>query len=275
MMKRTLCAAVTAVIMAAGVPAETLTLRGLPALVLDKDPTVNTTQQSALLAYQTYQGTLAQALPQINFVNQYGLDYIPTYQDVVTSYTNPVSHTTSSIIATINNEMNHSLNSYLSLSQILPTAGTLSLRLSNTLTASSMDAPTFNVSLPAGTLPAFQTDAQFSQTPTISLNLDQPLLFNGKIFDMDLFPATVRKAQLGYEEADLSKTVQNNQSVYQAVQLYLQIVQLRKNIAQTQNLIAVAQGNLESLQKNLSLGTATEADILDAKISMSTQNGAF
>ncbi len=248
-----------------------LALRDLPSLVLAKDPVVSSAEQSALLAYHTYQGTLSQALPQLDLSTSYSLDYLPS--QVSQSFISlPIAPYYAIQSVTTNDQGTHNLGAKVSLSQLLPTAGTASLSLSNQTSIDSFGSQATTIGT---TTTGAGGGAQYSQKPAVTLGITQPLFMNGKFLDLDLFPATFRKVRLGYLKADLAKQTQSNQSVSQATQLFLSVVQLRKNIDQSRKAIAVSQGNLDNLQKNFSLGLVSEADLLDQKISVATQKQAL
>jgi outer membrane protein TolC len=264
-MKRSVSAAVILLAAIAAVfPQSSLTLADIPALVLSKDSTVNSSVQSSFLAYHAYMGALAQVWPQLDFSTNYGLQYTPE-QQIQSTMTSPpysVQDITSNDVA------GHSAGARISVSQVLPTAGSLSLVLENQMTASTYGSQTTETDTETTTS---YPDPQFTQKPKLSVQLTQPIFVNGKLIDFDLFSATMRKAEIGYQKADLSRQSKTNQTLIQAVQLYLQIVQLRKNMAWTEKTIAVAQGNLDVLQKNYELGAVAESDLLDSKIGLQTQ----
>ena len=252
-----------------------ITLWDVPSLVAAKDLSIDISAQSSRMAYNQYRSTLAQGLPQINFTPGYKLQYTPQQESTVYSF-NPSAVLPQSPL-TVSDQTNfdqgvHNISAGLSVSQLLPTAGSLSLSLNQVTSAYTYSSQqTVSGADTTTTYP----DTQFSEQPSISLRLDQPLFVNGKLIDFGLFPATFRQAQLGYLQADSQKRAQVNQTVSQAIQLYLQIVQLRKNIAQTEEAIAVAQGNLETLRKNYALGSVAEADLLDSRIGVANQQGAL
>jgi hypothetical protein len=111
---------------------ESLSLSLLPALVLDHDPSTAISAQSALFAYHVYKGSVAQALPQIDFTTSYTLGYIPLLHNLVQIATFPYFAD-----ETTNDQGNHLLNTKLSISQILPTAGSLFLSLEDAMTVDS------------------------------------------------------------------------------------------------------------------------------------------
>ena len=106
----------------------------------------------------------------------------------------------------------------------------------------------------------------FSQTPKASLSLAQPVLLNGKLVDFDLFPATKRKAELGWEKEKAAQRVATGRSLSQAVQLYFTVVQQRQAMAQLGRSAELSQRRLVNLGENVRLGIATETDLLDARI---------
>ncbi len=248
---------------AATLEADRLTLDALPALVLGHDPQAAISEQTLKVALHTYQGNLSQTLPQIDLSTSYSLGFAPTIEEQTITFAPPFS--VQILDQNLNNEGSHNLNAKLSVSQILPTAGSLFLSLEDTMTADTIGSESINggsTSNPAN---------QYAQKPKLSIGLTQPIFLNGKVLDLDLFPATVRKAELGYKEQDLATRAQRNLSVAQAVQTYLLVVQLRANVAQTTKSIAVTQGNVAAAEKNFSLGLLAEADLLDARIGLSRQ----
>jgi hypothetical protein len=186
---------------------QSLTLAGLPALVLAKDSTVVTSVQSSLLAFHVYMGSMAQVWPQVDFSSSYGLQYTPRQQteSIVLSSTPPFTEDVQDI--TSNDVAGHSAGGRLSVSQVLPTAGSLSLMVEDQMTAYTYGSRTTETS--TGTTTA-NPEAQYMQKPKLTLQLTQPLFFNGKIIDFDLFPATLRKAQIGYQKADLARQSATN-----------------------------------------------------------------
>jgi outer membrane protein TolC len=271
-MKRFLLPLLIAAMAGAGraVPAtaDGLALVDLPGLVLAHDTTAAISAQSTLFALHTYQGTVAQALPQIDLSSNYSLAYTPKVesQSVKTLTAYPFIQSQDTVVT---DQSTNLLGARLSVSQLLPTAGSLSVGLEDTMTISAVGGETVNGA--AATTP----DTLFTQKPKLSLSLTQPLFLNGKLLDLDLFPATQRKAQLGYLEQDAANRGQRNQTLGQAIQLFFSIVQLRKAGAQTQKTIDVAQGNIDVLQKNYALGAVAEADLLDAKLGLSRQKQAY
>jgi outer membrane protein TolC len=237
-----------------------LTLDMIPSLVLRHDTGAAISAQTTLFSLHSYQGAVAKAFPQLDLSASYSLGYTASLDTQVSNPAPPpllqnLTYTDYGV---------HSLDTKLTLSQLLPTAGSLLLTLENVTGVTTIGSQDLG-----GTTSS--PDPAYTQAPRISLGITQPLFVNGKIIDFDLFPATLRKAQLGYLEQGAADTAQRNGTIGQAVQLYLSIVQLRKNVAQTTAAVEVTRGNLDSLQKNYELGLVAEADLLDAKIGLSRQ----
>src|SRR5690348_8815517 len=98
-----------------------ISLDEIPALVLKNDTTAAVSAQMTLFALHSYQGTVARALPQVDLSASYSLGYTPSAETqslVLTPIPGEVTTTTSDY-------GNHSLNTKLTLSQLLPTAGSL------------------------------------------------------------------------------------------------------------------------------------------------------
>jgi outer membrane protein TolC len=245
-----------------------LQLAELPGLVLGHDTGAAISAQSTLLALHTYQGTVAEALPQIDFSTSYTLGYTPWIQSQSYYFTSSLPFINVYDLTTTD-QANHQLSAKLSVSQLLPTAGSLYMSLEDLMTVDTEGGKTIN----GGS--STTADPVYSQRPRVSLSLSQPFFLNGKLLDLDLFPATLRKAQLGYLEQDAADAAQRNQTLGQAAQLYLSIVQLRKSVAQTRKTVEVTQGNLATMEKNFALGSVAEADLIDARIGLSQQRQAL
>jgi hypothetical protein len=151
-----------------------ITLGEIPALVLKNDTTAAISTQMTLFAMHTYQGTVARALPQIDLSTSYSLGFTPSLETQVTIPAPPFSENLS-----YTDYGTHSLDTKLTLSQLLPTAGSLLLTLENAMSVSTIGSQVLSGST---TYP----DPRYSQSPRVSLGITQPLFFNGKLIDFDL-----------------------------------------------------------------------------------------
>ncbi len=232
-------AALAALPRAAAAP---LTLADLPALVLANDASAVSAARSVDAAYHGYRGTLADALPQVDLSTGYALGYTPSttiaggaYEDYAT----------------------HAATTRVTLSQLLPTAGSLVVALEDTLGVTTIGVQP---------LPPTNPDPDFNQKPKATISLAQPVLLNGKLVDLELFPATKRKAELGWEKEQAAERAATGRSLSQAVQLFFTVVQQRQAVDQLERSVELSQRRLGTLGENVRLGIATETDLLDARI---------
>ncbi len=245
--------------------AETLTIVGLPRRILANDPAAGASTQTTAFAWHTYRGALADALPKIDLSTAYSLGYTPFIHtqtfDLLALSPQDVETT---------DQGTHVLSTKLSVSQILPTAGSLLLSLEDAMTVNTLSAQTID--------PASQTTdpyPQFGQKPKLSVAVTQPLFLNGKLLDLDLFPASLRKAQIGYLKEEAGNRDARNRAVSQGVEVFLSLVQQRKSAAQMEQSLAVASQNLAKLEQNFKLGAVAEADLLEAKLGLGNQKAAL
>jgi outer membrane protein TolC len=234
------------------VGAEPLAFADLPDLVLASDTGAVTAAQSVQAAYHTYRGTVAGALPQVDFSTGYSLYYTPAV-----TMTDPAVDLT--------DYAKQGATARLAVSQLLPTAGSLLVAVEDALSVESIGSGTI------APFPPVYPDPDFSQVPKATVQLSQPVLLNGKLVDLDLFPASKRKAELGWEKEQAAGRVAANRAVSQAVQLYLSVVQMRQAAAQMERTVELAGRRLDSLADSVRLGTATETDLLDTRIANGRQ----
>jgi outer membrane protein TolC len=242
---RTLAAAV---VIAAGVlpiGAAPLSIADLPDLVLASDAGAVTAAQSVQAAYHAYRGTLADALPQVDLSTGYSLFFTPE-----TTITEPVD-------ISVTDYARHGATAKVSASQLLPTAGTLLVSLEDALAVMTVGSPSI--------------DPDASQTPKATVSLSQPVFLNGRLIDLGLFSAVKRKAEIGWEKEQAAGRAAANRAISQAVQLYLSVVETRQAAAQMGRTVDLAERRIASLADSVRLGTATETDLLDARIAAGRQ----
>jgi outer membrane protein TolC len=230
-----------------------LALADLPDLVLASDAGAVTAARSVEAAYHAYRGTVADAMPQVDLSTGYSLGYTPSV-----TVTDPVT-------AEITDYAKHGATARLSVSQLLPTAGNLVVSVEDALGAESIGSGSVSP------FPPVYPDPDFSQKPKATVQLSQPVLLNGKLIDLDLFPATKRKAELGWEKERAAGRVAANRAIAQAVQFFLSVVQTRQAAAQMERAVELAGRRLAALADGVRLGTATETDLLDARIANGRQ----
>ncbi|OHD67687.1 MAG: hypothetical protein A2177_14475 [Spirochaetes bacterium RBG_13_68_11] len=237
---------------AAPAGAEPLALADLPDLVLANDAGAVTAERSVQAAYHAYRGTLADALPQVDLSTGYSLYYTPAV-----TMTDPAVDLT--------DYAKHGATAKVSVSQLLPTAGSLLLSVEDALGVEAIGSSTMFPAAPV------YPDPDFEQTPKATVSLSQLVLLNGKLIDLGLFPAMKRKAELGWEKEQAAGRVASNRAIFQAVQLYLSVVQIRQAVGQMERTVVLAARRLASLADGVRLGTATETDLLDNRIANGRQ----
>ena len=257
---------------AAGLPpaaqAESLDIAGLPRLILANDPAAGASTQTTVFAWHTYKGTLADALPKIDLSTAYSLGYTPLiHSQTIELFPFPPAQQD----VETSDQGTHVLSTKLSVSQILPTAGSLLLSLENAMTVNTLSAQTID-GVDQDADPQYP---QFSQKPKFSVAVTQPLFLNGKLLDLDLFPASLRKAKIGYLKEEAGNRDARNRAVSQGVEVFLSLVQQRKSAAQMEQSLAVASQNLAKLEQNFKLGAVAEADLLEAKLGLGNQKAAL
>jgi multidrug efflux system outer membrane protein len=99
----------------------------------------------------------------------------------------------------------------------------------------------------------------------------QPILFNGKLIDLQLFPATLRKAQLDELKAREDNRDLVNKSLTAAVQSLFNVLYLRKTIDNAGRSLDVSGKRLDQAKRNLELGLVSELDLWDTQISVAQQ----
>jgi outer membrane protein TolC len=245
--------------------ADTLDIAGLPRLILANDPSAGASTQTTAFAWHTYKGTLADALPKVDLSTAYSLGYTPLIQSQTIELF-PLPPTQQDVATS--DQGTHVLSTKLSVQQILPTAGSLLLSLEDAMTVNTLGAQTIDGA-------AQVTDPQFSQKPRFSVAVTQPLFLNGKLLDLDLFPASLRKAHIGYLKEEAGNRDARNRAVAQGVEVFLSLVQQRKSAAQMEQSLVVTSQNIAKLEQNFKLGAVADADVLEAKLGAGNQKAAM
>jgi outer membrane protein len=146
----------------------------------------------------------------------------------------------------------------LTLRQSLPTGGTLSATLSDTVSVS--DPGNFD---PSSVGDSYPTDERVDHTLAFGLSLDQPLYFRGSAFaaSLELAENTLGRAQLGRDR-------QRNQLAYEAASLYYEI----QFLAYSRSLVAsrneASARRLETIEREFELGMHTRSVLLQAQLSL-------
>jgi outer membrane protein TolC len=248
----------------APIPAQTTTLgiKELGGMIAAGDPRLRISAQSLRLANAAYRSIIAAAYPQLTATSSYSLDLVPDLKSQVLVSALPVpTYQTQET----QNQASQLVSARLSVSQLLPTSGALSLSVEDTM------AVLTSSEVSTGGAEPVTVDPRFSQSPKATVSLSQPILFNGKLLDMQLFPATLRKAQLDFLRAQEDNRDLVNRSLSAAVQSLLGVLQLRKTIGTTTLSLEISQKRLERAKKNLTLGLVSELDVWETELAIGKQ----
>ena len=226
-----------------------LTVMDVVTLVLNKDTSVLKSAATLKASLNNYRSLSAGKYPQLNLSTSYGVDYTSQRQDVYGQYENYTSH---------------SVTFGFSLDQLVSTSGTLSAGISDEMTirlGKYRPAPNGWE----------DTDAYYAHTPGFSLSFSQPVLFNGKFIDMDLYRAIFRKGQITYQGAAQSNLIARNQAIYNAVSLLFDIVNLRNEIVKIEQAAALKTRGLENLQRYFEQGLVAETEVWEMRVEIGNE----
>jgi outer membrane protein TolC len=237
-----------------------LTVRDVVTLVLEKDTTVLKSEATLKASLNDYRSLSADKYPQLNLSTSYGVDYTSKMQD--------------SSGGQYENYTTHSVTLGFSLDQLVSTYGTLSVGISDEMTTRlgrDKPPPSIVYWMPPSP-PVYaegeweDTDAYYAHAPGFSLSFSQPVLFNGKFIDMDLYRASFRKGQIGYQSAAQANLISRNQAIFDAVSLLFDIVILRNEIVKIEQATALKKRGLENLQRNFEQGLVAETEVWEMKV---------
>ena len=237
---------------------EPLTVRSLAERILANDPTVRIADQTLRLTVAAYAGTVAKAKPQLTLNSGYGLRYTPSSTTLTTQTTPPYL-----TVEDTRRKASHSVTAGVAVSQLLPTGGSLNLRAEN-----AMDVETGQTDSGSGFA---SMEPLYSQSPKVSLTVTQPIFVNRKVVDLELFPATFRKARIGYLKEQEANLEARNQALTQGLSLFFSVLELRRGIAALESGLELAAGRLRNLEQSYRLGAAAETDVWELRIAAGRQ----
>lgn len=221
-----------------------------------EDSSIRIAESTSRAAYETYRDTVAQSYPQIYFATD--AQGSPLYGYSYTENANAPGLKSDEGVRT------HTVAPGLQLSQLLPTAGTLSLALSNRTTVTSA-----TTAAPGGA--AGDAIRTVDQAPSLSLQISQPVLVNGKLIDFSLFGAGIRTAEIGWEQGTIDRRAAVNQAVAAAAGLYLQAVNLRRQSARLERAVALSEQRLDQMQVSLDQGRIAPSELRELELELGTR----
>jgi outer membrane protein TolC len=212
--------------------------------VLEHGSSVSVSREESTLALNRYRRSLAGTFPQCDLAFDYSLS---------TNWGMPGEGLTST-------DFPHSLSTHFTVSQLLPTSGTLKLQLGNVMYVNT-----------AGS----EAEAAFIQNPRAAFVLEQPLFLNGKVIDMELYRATARRSEIDYLRVGSKYSHLKNKAIYDALHFFFRAIALRKDIALIARKIVFQEEKLIDLQQKYNRGLISEIYLLDTKTALLNQKGIF
>ncbi len=210
------------------------------------DPQVLVAQSGVESARTEYRKTLGNTLPQTTL----SLDpaYARDQRTVVPAPSaDPAEATT------------HRFGANLTVSQLLPTAGTLTASVGTTATISEFA----------------DLDATVTQEPVATLNLVQPLFVNGKLIDLQLYDAANSLAKASWTASQSRLQAIVNAAVISGLSSHTGILALRGQAAYLEGAVDVAKAQLRRLRLNREQGGASSQEVLAAELGVSRQRKAL
>lgn len=143
------------------------------------------------------------------------------------------------------------INGGLSIRQLLPTYGELSLSLNDSISLNTLDE---NLSI--------------SQSPSLQLRLTQPVLLNGKFIDTDVYKAEFDLLGESVETRELLYRTEKNRVLSEAFTLYLAELYQQKQIANTERRIKLKEQRLAGEQLMFEQGFMSFTDFQKSKLEL-------
>lgn len=144
----------------------------------------------------------------------------------------------------------------VTVTQALPTSGSLSLSVADTLSLS--DPGRFDPEAAGDAMPA---DDRLDHSLSVGLRLDQPLYFRGSAF-----AASLENAENALTRAAISREQARNQFALEAAELFYRI----QYLAYSRTLVAArrdaAMGRLQTVEREFGLGIHTRTVLLQAQL---------
>ena len=237
----------------AGLAAQTeseLSLADAVTKIVEESAQTSVSRLSVSSALNTYRSQFAQALPQVTFTADPAYGINKTKLPVLNQFGVETSN---------EDQTNQQVGAGVSLSQALPTGGSLSLSVHNATTISD-------------TTVGDTTKTVLSQTPKLSVSLTQPLFVNKKLIDMQLFPATLKSTEIPYLRSIQQDASTRNSIAVQGISTYLTVVSLRRQLDQARLSLDVQKESLDQTRLAQANGRATENDVMVAEMSVDRQS---
>ncbi len=203
-----------------------LTIEDVVSRLIEYDPQVIMAVEANNKAESTYQKAMADAYPNFSLTD--------------TGYA----------LSKSKDQATHTVKLGLKYSQKLPTSGSLSVQLKDSLAIKVEE----------------NEDPTFRQSPSASLTLTQPFLFNDKLIDLDVFPAARRKSEIDKLTTLESGRETVSSRIAATLTSYYKVIEQRKSIQYQERRIAWHQRDLANLEKKQTLKLATETEVWEKRL---------
>ncbi len=217
-------------------------------LVVKNNATVKISASGTDLARSIYNQVLKSGNPTISFTSDSFTSPLYGYSNSSFSSTSPITTET------------HSVSAGLKISQLLPTGGTASLTVDNSLSVSR------------GT----RNDPwEFSQEPGFSLNLIQPVLSNGRLIDFSAMGNTRENSQISYEISHMNNLGTKNNVLIAVLSLVHRTNILRQSTLIMEKGIKLANLRVEMARQDREGGRISSSDLLGIELDVGRQKEAL
>lgn len=200
------------------------------------------------LARSIYNQVLTSGNPTISFTSDSFASPLYGYSNSSFSSASPITSET------------HSVSAGLTISQLLPTGGTASLTVDNSLSVSR------------GT----RNDPwEISQEPGFSLNLRQPVFSNGKLIDFSVMGNTRENSQISFEISRMNNLGTKNKVLIAVLSLVHRTNILRQSKLIMKKRIKLANFRVEMARQDREGGRISSSDFLGIELDVGRQKEAL
>lgn len=197
-------------------------------LIIDNNFTVNSIESLKDISEAQYRDALAQKRPQLQFLSD-------PYTTPLYSYSNYLTDT-------------HTFSGEFNLSQQLPTGGSVSFGVTESLNSNDWETST-----------------------SFNLSIYQPLFLSNKIIDGSVANKSRRTFEINYEIATIDELITRNQIIISTLRSINNIMNLRENITLLERRLILLEESLILAKEDRELGRISSADLLSLELSQAKQ----
>ena len=243
-MKKIILTLLICISLSLGAKEKTLYTKDLIRLVSENNSSVQISAAGTQLAKSIYDQTIKSARPGIFFSTDTFSSPLYGYNNNTTFGITPITES-------------HTVSAGITVEQLLPTGGTASLALSDSLVyeRSSSNDPW-----------------ELSQDPGLEFSLFQPVLVNGSFIDFSAMKNTKRSSQIPYEVSRISNMDTRNQTINAVISEVHRINVLRKSRDIMEKGIALAKLKAEMAREDRDRGRISTSDLISIELDVGRQH---